>query len=161
MQQEYQATNNWPYSISSGCVVYRVSGDKTEVLLLRRNPDHSYNPTGKETYSLPKGHLKRTETLEEAAARETKEEAGVNVAIKFYLGSTVRTFTHPVYKVKNEKTIHYFAAEWKNDLPHIDAEHDKKIWVSLEEAADLLTNLKSEDEIIERFKAYLRLYSAA
>lgn len=155
---EFRASERWPYAISAGCVVYR-HGEGLEVILLKREPSHSHNITEKPTYNLPKGHVDFNEALEEAAVRETAEEAGVEAEAQTYLGAKFWDITHPVHKIHVEKTVHYFAAQWKADLESIDTEHDEKVWVSLDDAEKLLgpPNPKGEDEIIRRFQKYLEL----
>ena len=76
---EYRATKDWPYAISSGCVVYRYVGDELQVLLLKRAagdfPELSDND--RDTFHLPKGGVERRETLEQTALREITEETGL------------------------------------------------------------------------------------
>lgn len=159
--QEYRASKNWPYAISAGCVVYRKTNDKTEVLILGREPGHSHSLNKNVmNYSLPKGHLNGGDSLEATALRETEEEAGCEVKLTTYLGSTTRTFLHPHHKVKNEKTTHYFAALWQNNSVQMDQEHDSKLWVSPEAAINLLGGpggLKGEENMISRLKKFLEL----
>lgn len=158
---EFRASEKWPYSVSAGCVVYRKSQSGTEVLLLRREPTHSHNYSTEPSYNLPKGHVAFDETLLTAAERETEEEAGVEVDIQTYLGTKFWDTVHPFHGVNVKKTVHYFAALWKNDLPGIDDEHDEKVWVSPDEAEKLLgkPNPKGEDEIIKRLKDFLELHN--
>lgn len=160
---EYRASKDWPYAISAGCVVYREVDGQIQALLLKRTPDHSYNMTNKDTYNLPKGHVDLTERLDQAAQRETEEEAGCESEITTYLGAHIRSFLLPKYQVPNEKTTHYFAAVWKRDLDTIDSEHDEKVWVSIEKAKKLLgqPNPKGEDEFITRLEKFLELTRAS
>lgn len=157
---EYRATEDWPYAISSGCVVYRKLNGQIKVLLLPR--DNSKNKWGRDggqkiSYHLPKGHVEFDETLPETAERETQEEAGVSIKIKSYLGAREDNFTHPNTNIVTIKTVHYFVAQWIADLDKKDNEHDSPIWVSISEAEKLLgpPMPKGEDEIIRRLKKYL------
>lgn len=163
---EYRATRDWPYAVSSGCVVFRHEEDGLKVLLLPR--DSTKNNWGRDgglkvSYHLPKGHVGFSETLLEAAERETKEEAGVDLSIKAYLGAREDAFTHPNTKIETIKTVHYFAAEWQGGLSTKDNEHDAPIWVSVDEAVQLLgpPMPKHENEIIERLKKYIELRDAS
>lgn len=161
-QKEYRATADWPYSISAGCLVYRSIHSRVEVLLLKRTPNHEFNVLGEDSYNLPKGHVERDETLEQAAIRETAEEAGIEATIAGYLGAIQRQYMHPVYKLQTNKTTHYFGAAVRRELPSIDAEHDEAVWVELDEAVSLLEKIpKGEDEIAKRLKQFLELTSAA
>src|SRR5262245_17810848 len=55
--------------ISAGCVIYRISGNLTEVALIQ--------PRDRESWALPKGVIERGETPEKAAEREALEETGL------------------------------------------------------------------------------------
>jgi 8-oxo-dGTP pyrophosphatase MutT (NUDIX family) len=163
---EFRATKQWPYAIAAGCVVYRKIEEDIEILLLTRDYDHDYfsgGDTQKQSYHLPKGHLKFSETLEAAAVRETTEELGAEVRIQSYLGAIHHTFDHPKHQNTTDKEIHYFAAIWLNDIKKIDNEHDGRAWVSLADVEKMLgkPNPKEEDEIIRRFKRYLELTNAS
>ena len=160
---EYRATKEWPYAISAGSVVYRVVDRRPEVLLLKRKVGHSHNPQNIAIYNVPKGHCERNETIEQTAMRETKEETGCTVTLETYLGATLRSYIHPVYNVLIDKTTHYFAGLLQSDGDSMDKEHDSKLWVSANEAIDLLqmTSVKrGEAEIIQRLLRFLELTNA-
>jgi 8-oxo-dGTP pyrophosphatase MutT (NUDIX family) len=139
-----------PYGISSGCIVYKETNNRVEVLLLIRNREDGIS------YHLPKGTVHIDETLESAALRETKEEAGVEAGLVTYLGASICTYTYEskVY----DKTFHYYAAKFIKDLGVIDHEHDGKTWVSTKEAIEMLDKTspdKRESEIVKRLKKFL------
>ncbi len=159
---EYRASKNWPYSISAGCVVYREQNKVLEVLLLVRDASKlSWGRSGNQkiSYHLPKGHVGRNETLEQAAIRETKEEAAVMGDITVYLGARTDAFTHPNTNINTQKTVHYFAMTYSEDLPKMDNEHTDKSWVNIDDAVRLLgaPNPKGEDEIVLRLKKLMEL----
>lgn len=156
---EYRATKEWPYAISAGCVVYRMTKEKLEVLLLSRNPGHENDPLSKKvTYMLPKGHVAIGEPIEAAAQRETEEEAGVKVELTTYLGGYIHDFVHPKHTMRNIKTTHYFAAAYQVDLRVIDHEHDARVWLDIEDAIAKLkqtTPERGEFVMLERLKQFL------
>jgi predicted NUDIX family NTP pyrophosphohydrolase len=84
---------------SAGTILYRYNGDQLEVLLV--HPSGNYN-RGK-PWSIPKGLPDPGESLEEAARRETIEEAGVTAGELTPLGSVQYT--------KSRKEIHGFAGQ--------------------------------------------------
>lgn len=59
-------------SVSADAAVFRVQNDQIEILLIRRA-----NPPFKGMWALPGGFVDMDEDLETAAARELKEETGV------------------------------------------------------------------------------------
>lgn len=59
---------------SCGGLVWRVQGDKVQVLLIKQFAHNN-------RWGIPKGHVNEGETLEECALREIREEAGVVVKL--------------------------------------------------------------------------------
>ncbi|MFO0971256.1 MAG: NUDIX domain-containing protein [Candidatus Saccharimonadales bacterium] len=160
---EYRASKDWPYAISAGCVVYRFKDDKLQVLLLKRAagdfPELSDND--RDTFHLPKGGVERRETLEQTALRETAEEAGVEVVVRCYLGSSINEWvSHQGFQ--QHKTVHYFAGEWQKDLPSMDQEHSAKLWLPYGEALHVLQkqqNPKREERFLQNLQKYLERYA--
>lgn len=156
---EYRATKDWPYAICAGGVVYRLSNSGIEVLLLfRRAGQFPQLPDGHiDSYHLPKGHMGLRELPDQAASREIAEEAGCKVELTTYLGARVNQYTDA--GIARDKIIHYFAAQWVEDLSGIDNEHSDRLWVSIDEALTLVggSNPKREDIIINRLKKFLEL----
>lgn len=158
---EYRATKDWPFSVGSGCVVYRKINDEVEVLVLVRKAGEFPDLIGadKDSYHLPKGHVGRDETLEQTALRETLEEAGCEAEIQTYLGGKLNQYVD--VGIPRDKFIHYFAASWTKDIDVLDHDHTGKIWLTVDGAISKIkgANPKHEDEILERFKKYLELTS--
>jgi len=152
---EYTTKNpDWPIGVSSGAVVYRNSQDKLEILLVVRSDNG--NPV---SYNLPKGTLYLNETLESCAHREVREEAGVEIKLKTYLGGSLNEY---FYKdIKCSKIFHYFAAEFLSDLGEIDHEHDARVWLDIETAKQKCRDTepeKNESAMIERLELFLKKY---
>ena len=148
-KDEYSAKDaQAPYGISAGGVVYRKIGDTIEYLILGRKTE------SETSYHLPKGTLHLDETLEACALREIREEAGVNTELKTYIGGK-----HAIFDFKgkaNDKVFVYYVAEYLSDAEEMDDEHDFRVWCSYEDAiAKLSTNIKQENEFIERAAKYL------
>src|SRR5919108_4206703 len=84
-----------------GAAIIITKGDK--VLLMKRKGPH-----GKGTWSTPGGHLDFGEALEECAAREAKEEVGVDVVdIRF------RAVTNDLF----EETGRHYVTVWLEGRP--------------------------------------------
>jgi len=141
--KQYMATNESPYHISSGAVVYRISNTNIEFLLLVRKE------RGGNTYHLPKGTVHLGEPLEDTALREVLEETGALVDLQTYIGAVTKQFN---YKDCNyDKTSHYFVAKFVKFVAKHDTEHDDIIWVNANKAIELLNKSpKSEALFIER-----------
>ena len=104
-------------------------------------------------FSFPKGHIEKSETLEECAIRETKEETGIDVQLIFAL---------PTYHYTNLKDgsidLTYFIAQSLND-DTIQTEKGGKIyWMTIDEAMkkisykNLRQFLKENKSLIEKYK---------
>ena len=109
-------------AVSAGGVIVCVRSDEIQVLLLR---DMHYDD-----WTLPKGHVEKGETLEDASRREVCEEAGVTeVAIICKLGE----FRRYVEKAGEWKTIHYFLMTTSQDQPlgKFESEHTETHWFPL------------------------------
>ena len=63
--------------VSSGGIVYRFYGEEIEVVVCCRIEPQSCN--------LPKGTPESSETMEETALREVREETGLEVSIEKYV----------------------------------------------------------------------------
>ena len=90
---------------SAGTLLYRRTGDHVEVLLV--HPSGNYN-RGK-PWSIPKGLPDEGESLEDAARRETLEEAGVEAGPLVPLGMVEYT--------KSRKRVHAFVGECATGEP--------------------------------------------
>ena len=95
------------HEVSAGGVVMRKNNNQLEVLIVHRNERNDW--------SLPKGHLKQKETLQEAALREVKEETSITAFLKEYLGQTNYQFIDKKKKAFYFRTVHWFLMECKND----------------------------------------------
>lgn len=111
-----------------------------QVLLLRR----STKETSKHgMWELPGGKLEDGETPEQAATIEAKEESGLDIEIKGKVGA------HADHD--KEKVYHAFLAEPKNVNQEVklSEEHDKSLWVSLDQALSM-----REDELSHHAKYF-------
>lgn len=113
---------------TAGTLLYRRTEAGLEVLLI--HPSGTYNR--KAPWGIPKGHPDEGETMEEAARRETLEEAGVKAGPLVDLG-------HIDY-AKSRKRVHCFAGEAPADAaPHCASwEVDRAEFVPLEKARTLM-----------------------
>jgi 8-oxo-dGTP diphosphatase len=131
---------------SAGGVVYRKSKGSLEFLVVQHSGHHRW--------VLPKGWVDPGETKEQAAIREVREEAGVEVEIGDYLGETTVFYTSsdpPAGGEKVRKTSHFFLMKHKSGDP--GKKHGWEIedttWLLAEEAIKKL-DYPGEKEILKK-----------
>jgi len=113
---------------SAGVLFYRQGPSGLEVLLV--HPSGNYNRHA--PWSIPKGLPDEGETLEQAARREAREEAGVVAgAVLVPLGTIDYT--------KSRKRVHCFAGDAPDTIPSCACwEIDRAEYLPLEQARDLM-----------------------
>ncbi len=117
--------------LSAGGVVVR-GEDVVVIVPFKRDAN------GQRVLGLPKGHVDGDETLEQAAVREVREEAGVNAQLVESLGDARYTYRREGRLVT--KRVAFFLFEYLDGDP---ADHDHEIeearWMPLREAVRALT----------------------
>ena len=133
---------------SAGGLVIRYADGVPHLVAGRRRRDRDGV-----TWTLPKGTPHPGETREETALREVTEETGLDVRILRTAGSIEYSFVQGATRI--HKTVHYYVmAETGGDLGRHDHEFDEVRWVSLTEAAELLT-FDTERALVARTAASL------
>ncbi len=130
---------------SAGGVVYRRVGDTYEIVAVHRNRHTDW--------SLPKGHIEKGETPEQAALREVKEETGLHVRIVDALGEVVYFYRRP--RGLTRKVVHHFLMEHTGgELGPPNWEVDEARWIDIDQAHTLLT-YKNDLGIVRKAKERL------
>lgn len=109
-----------PNNISVGVGLY-IFNDKDEVLLLKRIGKH-----GGETWCPPGGHIEYWETSLQAAKREVKEEAGLDIEIKDMTTELVTEDFHDKEK-KHGITFHIITKKYQGIPKIMETEKCSKI----------------------------------
>ncbi len=126
---------------SAGGVVVR--GDEVAVIVPFKPA-----PDGRRVLGLPKGHPEPGESLEEAAAREVREEAGVETELIEKLGEVRYWYQRKGRKIR--KTVAFFLFRYvSGDVADHDHEIEVARWIGLGDAAAQLS-FKGEREMVAR-----------
>ncbi|HLC68177.1 MAG TPA: NUDIX domain-containing protein, partial [archaeon] len=102
------------------------------------------NQAGK-SWSFPKGHVERGETLLTAARREIREECGL---VKIELVKELAPYKRVGRKngKKEMKSLHFFLFTAKEEkLKPIDKAITEARWVDIDKVAEILTNEKDKE----------------
>jgi 8-oxo-(d)GTP phosphatase len=120
-----------------------VMNDKAEVLMVHR--------AHYDDWSFPKGGVDKGETIEQAALREVREEAGLECKIIRQLSSS--RYVYLTRKGESRpKVVHYFLMTITGGQPFADGlETDQTVWCSLEEAAKRLS-YQGDKDILQELK---------
>jgi 8-oxo-dGTP pyrophosphatase MutT (NUDIX family) len=132
---------------SAGGLIWRRSPQgRVEVVLVR--------PAGRSYWVLPKGHVEKGESLEQAAQREAQEETGLTVGDAKPLGAVSYIYSFhqdpgsPLVRVF--KDVHFFLMSHEGgDTSGHDAEIDEAAWFDLEEAKRR-ASFENERRLIEK-----------
>ena len=113
---------------SAGGLILDRSGSPNAALNARRDR------RGRLIWSLPKGHLEKGETAEDAALREVHEETGILGRVLAPLGTIDFWFMAENHKI--HKTVHHFLMEAQGgELSDADIEVVEVAWVPLDEVS--------------------------
>ena len=112
-------------------------------VVVRRNWDGALEvvaivPRGKRALALPKGGANPTESGEQTAAREVREETGLTTTVRAELGDVTYWYRRGGRRV--HKTVRFYLCDYvEGSTDDHDHEVDDALWLPLDEAQDRLT----------------------
>ncbi|MDI6401391.1 NUDIX hydrolase [Balneolaceae bacterium ANBcel3] len=121
---------------AGGGIVFRISGGKTEVLLIKRRG----------VWDLPKGHLESGETPEQGACREVEEETGCKQTVVVKpLGHTIHFYTEGGTTIRKKTWWYVMQADTSDLKPQQEEDIEAIRWCTPGKAVDSLgySNLKN------------------
>lgn len=126
-------------TVSAGGIVRKLINNKMHIALIKEADMPSYS------WVLPKGHVGKNETIEQAAIREAREETGLDkMEIIQKLGVKQRLS----FEQDEQKTIHYFLFNCSDSKEVNIAEDEGKImkvkWFSLDNLPKLFWEEQKE-----------------
>ncbi len=140
------------HEVSAGGVVYRKrEGKEPEVILILVPYSHG------NTWTLPKGHVEKGETPEQAAEREIREETGVNARVQAPL-KTIDYWFFSRYRAKLRrvhKKVHQFLLRATGgDVSGHNDEVLEARWVPISKAEEMLL-FDGDKKVLSRAKELL------
>jgi 8-oxo-dGTP pyrophosphatase MutT (NUDIX family) len=127
---------------SAGAVAVRDGTDVAVIVPKKRSP------SGGRVLGLPKGHADPGETMEQAATRELREEAGIVGALRESLGDVRYRYRRKGRHIS--KTVTFYLFDYvSGDIADHDHEIDESRWMPLREAEEALS-FEGEREMIRR-----------
>jgi 8-oxo-dGTP pyrophosphatase MutT (NUDIX family) len=127
---------------SAGGVVLREDGRVAVIVPTRRAAD------GSKVLCLPKGHLDKGETAQQAALREVREETGIQAELVRELGE-VRYWYRRDGRTVPKSVVFFLFRYLAGDLADHDDEVEEARWMTLPEAQQALS-YDGEREMVQR-----------
>ena len=133
------------YEKSCGYVVYKLENNKILYLVLQ-----SLNGE----WGFPKGHVEKDESEIETANRELFEET--NLIVEYIPGfRAVTEYIMVQYNNKKKQVVYFVGKHLKNEIKCQDTEVKNAIFVSYEEAQNLL-NFKETKTVLEEADLFIK-----
>ncbi|MGC9204926.1 MAG: uracil-DNA glycosylase family protein [Candidatus Micrarchaeia archaeon] len=137
------------FEFSAGSFIYRVRGSSIEMLFL-------LSPKG--DLDIPKGHIEKGESAEQAAHREIKEETGLEVKFIAFFKRVNKYFFYEG-KDKIVKTVTLFLAESNRNKVIVSSEHSGYKWLDYSSAMHEL-RYKDMKVLVPKVFDYISRYEA-
>ena len=118
------------HEFSAGAVVYALLNNNTYFLVLQHTKNGHWD--------LPKGHLEKNETNQEAAIREVKEETGIDVTLDEGFHTSIEYYFTDKDGITVFKKVVFFMAQTQKQSVTL-TEHQDYAWLIFEDAIKKVT----------------------
>jgi 8-oxo-dGTP pyrophosphatase MutT (NUDIX family) len=135
--------------VSAGGVAFRQGERSPEVAIISVGPGVRWQ--------LPKGIIDKGESPEAAAAREVREEAGIETELLSLIDTVEYWYvgTERGRRVRYHKFVHFFLMAYRSgDVSNHDHEVTEARWVEIDEAIAMLA-FKSERAVMEKARGMI------
>lgn len=141
------------HEISAGGVVIKRNKGLFQVLIIHRNQMNDW--------TLPKGHQKKGESLQETALREVKEETSISAKLQEYLGQTHYQFFDSKRHYFYFRTVHWFlmTSQKTKITKKKDREIIKALWHPFNKELYQLLTYKEDKKLLKRVQLLLKHFS--
>ncbi len=130
--------------VSAGGVAFRTDEGRIEIAIVLIVPEMRWQ--------LPKGIVDRGETIDEAASREVREEAGIETDLLASIDKTEYWFMsdRDGERTRYHKFVHWFLMRYRSgDVENHDDEVAESRWVAIGDALKMLV-FKNERAVVEK-----------
>ena len=128
---------------SAGAVLYKIADNKLYYLIEHMGLGH---------ISIPKGHLEKDETLQQACIREIKEETNLEKIDWDFIFQKTITYLPHFKGQKNEKDVTFFVGKVLENTKPVDL-HDKEVssieYLPFKEALEKITYPLDKETLTE------------
>lgn len=136
--------------ISAGGVAFREIDGRIEIAIILTNPEMRWQ--------LPKGMVDAGESLEQAAVREVREEAGIETDLVAAIEKTEYWFSaeRNGERSRFHKFVHWFLMRYRSgNVEDHDHEVMETRWAAVDDALEMLV-FKNERDVVEKAVAAIQ-----
>ena len=137
------------HEISAGGVLVKKERQTVKVLIIHRNQMNDW--------TLPKGHQKQGESLQETAVREVREETGIFALPQKYIGKFIYKVVDKKRQIIYFRTVHWFLmiCQFKKIRKKKDKEILQVVWKSFDKKIFRFLTYQNDKNILKKVEKLL------